>query len=396
MDPASAMQPSGILNEVQDERLLDLCSDLIRLNTVNPPGDELEAAEFLGRILRQAGVAVDIMRHTPTRASLVARLQGSGRVPALVYCGHLDVTPVGEEDWLCDPFAGRTVDGRLWGRGSSDMKSGVAAMVEAARVLACARLPLKGDLVLLLTCDEEGEGLGAGELADRADLAPAMALIIPEPTGNDVIVAEKGQLWLEITTRGKAAHGSMPHLGRNAIMMMVRLLSKLEKLQVPYAEHPLLGGFTGNVGTVHGGLRTNIVPQRCVVTMDLRTVPGQEHRTVVSQVERLISELSTEVPGFCATVKVLSDLRPVETPPQDPAVQLFCEVVAAVIGRRPVPRGVPYTTDAPLLVPVLQAPLIVCGPGDPDLAHQPNEYVEVDRLAESARILTLAALRFLT
>jgi succinyl-diaminopimelate desuccinylase len=375
MDPTSAMQPSEILSKVQDERLLDLCSDLIRLNTVNPPGDELEAAEFLGRILREDGVAVDVVRHTPTRASLVARLQGSGRVPPLVYCGHLDVMPVGEGDWLYDPFAGRSVDGRLWGRGSSDMKSGVAAMIEAARVLVDARLPLKGDLVLLLTSDEEGEGLGAYELAGRADLAPAMALIIPEPTGNDVIVAEKGQLWLEITTHGKAAHGSMPHLGRNAIMMMVCLLSKLEELQVPHVEHPLLGGFTSNVGTMHGGLRTNVVPERCVVTMDLRTVPGQEHRAVLAQVERLISELCTEVAGFSATVRILSDLCPVETSLQDPAVQSFCDVVAAVIGRRPVPRGVPYTTDAPILVPALQAPLIVCGPGDPALAHQPNEYV---------------------
>jgi succinyl-diaminopimelate desuccinylase len=188
----------------------------------------------------------------------------------------------------------------------------------------------------------------------------------------------------------------MPHLGRNAIMMMVCLLSKLEKLQVPHVEHALLGGFTRNVGTIHGGLRTNVVPERCVVTMDMRTVPGQEHCAIVAQVKRLISELSTEVSGFGASVKVLSQLCPVETSPQDPAVQSFCDVVAAVIGRRPVPRGVPYTTDAPILVPALQAPLIVCGPGEPALAHQPNEYVEVDKLAESARILTLAAVQFLT
>jgi succinyl-diaminopimelate desuccinylase len=386
-----------LLSRIEEAEVVSLCRDLVRLKSVNPPGDELEIAEYVAGILRKAGLAADVVPHTPTRASVVARLKGSGEVPALLYSGHLDVVPIGPtgEDWLYDPFGGEVAEGKLWGRGSTDMKSGVAAMIEAARVLAAAKLPLKGDLVLVFTADEEVGALGARELATRPDLAPAQAVVISEPSYNDVYVAEKGQFWLEITTYGKAAHGSMPHLGQNAIMMMVALLDKLDQLQVPYEEHPLLGGFTRSIGTIHGGLSTNIVPDCCVATVDLRTLPGQDHRMILRQVEDLIADLSRQLPGFRASVKVVIELCPVETSPQNAAVQSFCDVVAEVTGERPEPKGVPYGTDAAFLVPPLNAAMVLCGPGNPDLAHQLNECVEVDKLIESARIFTLAAAQFL-
>lgn len=389
------VRQDDLLSRVEEAEVVSLCRNLVRFKSVNPPGDELEIAQYVAHVLREAGLTVDVMSHTPTRASLVARLKGSGEVPALVYCGHLDVMPIGHEDWLYDPFRGELVEGKLWGRGSTDMKSGVAAMIMAAKVLASAKIHLKGDLVLVFTADEEVGGLGARELAARPDFAPAQAVVISEPSSNDIYVAEKGQLWLEITTYGKAAHGSMPHLGQNAIMMMVALLSKLQQLGVPYEEHPLLGSFTRSVGTIRGGLRTNVVPDRCVITLDQRTLPGQDHHAVVAQVENLFADLSRQLPDFRASVKVIADLCPVETSPQDPAAQSFCDIVAEVTGERPEPKGAPYTTDAAFLVPSLNAPMIICGPGDPDLAHRPNEYVEVDKLFESTGIFTLAAAQFL-
>jgi succinyl-diaminopimelate desuccinylase len=393
------MTPAGyedLLSRIQETEVVSLCRDLVRFKSVNPPGDELEIAEYVAGVLRQVGLTVEIVRHTPTRASVLARLEGSGEVPALLYTGHLDVVPVGAKEWLHHPFEGEVVEGKLWGRGSSDMKGGGAAMIAAAKILAAANLPLKGDLILAFTAGEEGEQLGATELAARPDLAPVQAVVVAEPSYNDVYVAEKGALWLKVTTYGKSAHGSMPHLGRNAIMMMVALLSELDSLVVPHEEHPLLGGFTRSINTIVGGVKTNVVPDRCEVTIDQRTVPGQDHGAIVNQVEELIADLGQQIPGFRASVEVINDRIPVATSPEEPVVQRFYNAVAKVVGKRPIPKGVNYYTDAVVFAPALNAPMIICGPGDPKLAHQPNEYVEVAKLVEAAKIFTLVAAQLLT
>lgn len=385
-----------LLSQIQEADVMNLCRDLVRFKSVNPPGDELEIAEYVAGVLRQAGLTVEMVRHTPTRASVLAWLRGSGEAPALFYTGHLDVVPVGAEEWQHDPFGGQVVEGKLWGRGSSDMKGGDAAMITAARILAAADLPLKGDLILAFTAGEESDLLGAAEIAARSDLAPLQAVVVAEPSSNDVYVAEKGTLWLKITTHGKTAHGSMPHLGQNAIAMMAALLSELDSLAVPHEEHPLLGGFTHSVNTIAGGVKTNVVPDRCQATIDQRTVPGQDQAAIVRQVEDLIADLRQRRPGFRASVEVLNDRPPLASSPAEPVIQRFYDVVAEVVGKRPVPRGVNYCTDAVEFVPAFKAPMIICGPGDADLAHQPNEYVEVAKLVEATRIFTLAAARLLT
>jgi succinyl-diaminopimelate desuccinylase len=386
----------NLLSRIQEAEVVSLCRDLVRFKSVNPPGDELEIAEYVAGVLREAGLTAEVVPHTPTRASVLARLKGSGEMPALLYTGHLDVVPVGAEEWLHDPFGGEVVEGRLWGRGSTDMKGGDAAMITAAKVLAAANLPLKGDLILAITAGEEGEQLGATELAARPDLAPVQAVVVAEPSYNDVYVAEKGVCWLKVTTHGKTAHGSMPHLGQNAIMMMIALLTELDSLAVPYEEHPLLGRFTRSINTIAGGVATNVVPDQCVVTIDQRTVPGQDHHAMPRQVEELIADLGRRLPDFRASVEVINDRIPVATSALEPVVQRFYDVVAEVTGERPVPKGVNYYTDAVVFAPALKAPMIICGPGDAKLAHQPNEYVEVEKMVEAAKIFTLAAAQLLT
>ena len=215
-------------------------------------------------------------------------------------------------------------------------------MIVAAEVLATAELPLRGDLILAMTAGEEIDSLGAHEVAAHPDIGPVQAVVIGEPSYNDIYIAEKGACWMEITTYGKTAHGSMPELGRNAIMMMVALLSELDRLSVPYEEHPLLGGFTRSVGTIEGGVKTNVVPDHCVVTVDQRTVPGQDHQAILRQVEELIADLSQRRSDFRASARLVNDRPPVETSPEEPVVQRFCDVVAEVTGERPVPRGVTY------------------------------------------------------
>jgi succinyl-diaminopimelate desuccinylase len=389
------MDEKKLLAAVREKDAIKFCQDLVRIKSVNPPGDELEAAEYVGFTLRKIGWEVEFLDHGPARASVLARLKGSGGKPPLLYNGHLDTVPVGAEKWIHEPFSAEIAEGKLWGRGASDMKGGLAAMMAAGKAVAEAKMDLRGDLILAATAGEEADSLGAKAIAALPGIGPVQAIVISEPSSNELFIAEKGALWLELTTYGKTAHGSMPEQGRNAVMMMVKLVEELEKLTISYRQHPLLGGFTRSVNTIAGGVKTNVVPDSCMVTIDMRTVPGQDHQTIVKQVEALISDLCRRVPEFNASVRVTNDNSPVETSPEEPMVRSFASVVTDVTGAKPTPKGVAYYSDAVAFVPVLKAPMILCGPGEARLAHQPNEYVEIEKLVQSATIFALAAARML-
>jgi succinyl-diaminopimelate desuccinylase len=390
------MKEVDLLNLVKESEVVEFCRELLKIKSVNPPGDELPAANYVAGKLKTFGLEVEVIPHSPNRASILARIRGSKQSPGILFNGHLDTVPVGVETWSQDPFGGVVAEGKIWGRGSADMKGGLAALMTAVKVIAEARLPLKGDLIFAATAGEEINSLGATVIASRGgDVGPLQAILIPEPSHNDLFVAEKGAFWLEMKTYGQTAHGSMPDLGRNAVMMMVQLIAKFEDLEIPFQIHPLLGGFSRSVNTISGGVKTNVVPDSCVATVDMRTVPGQDHMGILRRVEDLIRKLQSEVPGFKASAEVVNDRAPLETDANAPVVKSFSEVIAAVTGKKPVPKGTRYFTDGVVLSPAFKAPLLICGPGDAGLAHQPNEYVEIGKLVESARIYTLAALRFL-
>ncbi len=389
------MDIKGLINSAVEEEVVKLTQQLIQIKTINPPGDELPLAEYVSSYLKKVGLEVELINHSPNRASVLARLKSPRRKPGLLFNAHLDTVPIGNEKWIHEPFKGEVAEGRIWGRGSADMKGGLAVLMVAVKAIAEAQLPLQGDLILAVTAGEEVDSLGATTLSGREDIGPVQAVMIPEPSNNDVFIAEKGALWLEISTHGKTAHGGMPELGRNAVMMMIPLLTELQKMVFPFKEHPLLGGFTQSVNTISGGVKTNVVPDHCAVTVDMRTVPGQDHKAIVKQIENLISDLGKKIPDFKASVRVTNDRIPIESSPDEPVIQGFFEIVSEVTGERPVPKGVRYYTDAVAFVPVLKTPMIICGPGEAPLAHQPNEYVEISKLIQSLRIFTLAGVRFL-
>ena len=345
------MDEKKLIAAVREAEVVKFCQDLVRIKSVNPPGDELEAAEYVASTLKKIGLDAEVIKHSPSRGSVLARLKGSRQMPALLYNGHLDTVPVGAEKWTHEPFSGEIAEGKVWGRGASDMKGGLAAMMAAVKTLADAKVPLQGDLILAATAGEEADSLGAKVISTLPNLGPVQAVVISEPSSNEIFLAEKGALWLELTTTGKTAHGSMPEQGRNAIMMMVKLIDELEKRAIPYEQHPLLGGFTRSVNTVTGGVKTNVVPDSCVVTVDMRTVPGQDHRTIVKLIEDLIADLSRRFPEFRASVRITNDRAPVETSPEEPVFQSFAEVVTEVTGAQAIPKGVAYYSDAVAFVP---------------------------------------------
>jgi succinyl-diaminopimelate desuccinylase len=303
--------------------------------------------------------------------------------------GHLDTVPVSDAAWRFPPFEAAIHGGRLYGRGASDMKAGLAAMVAAAVAIRRAGVALAGDLVFAATVDEEVACRGARALVARG-LGPFQGVVIGEPSDLDVYVAEKGALWLEATLRGVAAHGAYPHLGRNAINAMARAVTALEGIELPQTLHPLLGGMTLNVGTIQGGTKTNIVADRCTVTLDIRTVPGQSHAEIVRAVERVLATTGLET-----EVRVVSDYPPIETPPDAELVQALVAEASAARGEPARVTGAFYFTDGAVFAPAWQVPVAICGPGAPETAHKPDEWVDLERVHQAARVYARTALRLL-
>jgi succinyl-diaminopimelate desuccinylase len=366
---------------------LELSRELLRRNTINPPGEERACAGHLGRLLENAGFAVRAYEYGPGRTSLVARLGGSPGRPPLCFAGHIDTVPLGATRWKCDPFAGEIADGRLYGRGSSDMKCGIAAFVTAALRLA-GRLRASPGLALVMVAGEETGCDGSRHLAAaNGALGEAGAIVIAEPTGNYPFVGHKGALWLHARATGVTAHGSMPERGVNAIYRGARAVAKLERFAFVEEPHPMLGSPTLNVGTISGGLNVNSVPDGVTIGIDIRTIPDQRHEELV---ERLSTYLGDEV-----TLTPMVDVEGVWTDPANPWVQEIFELTTANLGARPVARGAPYFTDAAALTPAYGGPpTVILGPGEMELAHQTDEYCRLDRLDQAVELYEEIARRW--
>ncbi len=366
---------------------VELTRDLLRFNTINPPGDERACARHLGRLLEEAGFAVTYHEFGERRTSLIARLGASAGTPPLCFTGHIDTVALGARPWGHDPFAGEIADGRLYGRGSSDMKSGVAAFVVAALGLA-GKLSASPGLVLAITAGEETGSQGAWHLAGLGGtLGRAGAIVVAEPSCNYPFVGHKGALWLHARTTGVTAHGSTPERGVNAIYKAARAVGKLEQFRFDAAAHPVLGSPTLSVGTISGGLNINSVPDAATIGVDIRTVPGQKRGALV---ERLAAYLGEEV-----TLETVADLDVVWTDPASPWVQQVFDIVTPILGERPGVRAATYFTDASALTPAYGAPpTVILGPGEVALAHQTDEYCLVERIERAVELYVEIARRW--
>lgn len=380
---------------VDRDLVTQLAQDLIRIPSVNPPGDEQPAAEYLAGRLDEAGLGVELQQLEPGRAQVVGRLRGEGD-GHLVLTGHLDVVPPGGQAWEHDPFGADMVDGRIYGRGSADMKGGVSAMAAALMTLAGSGFRPKADLILAATAGEEAGMFGAAAMVERQSLAGSRYLVVGEPSDLDVFIGEKGVMWLEIRALGRTAHGSMPWLGVNAVSYLARLIPRLEEYPFPWEESALLGRPTLSVNVIEGGNKTNVVPDVCRIEVDMRTVPGQDHGAILERIRAMASEVAGSFhDNLRVDVEVMNDKGPLETERGNTLVDAAVQAARAVRGREPTVGGVNYGTDAAYLGPGYGIPMIICGPGAPGMAHQPDEWVEVDQLVQAAQIYIELAQRLL-
>ncbi len=355
---------------------VELTQTLVRMDTINPPGNEAPAARYLGRLLEEAGLQVSYPRLAENRTGLIAVVPGSTSKLPLVFTGHLDTVPVGDAPWDFPPHGGQISNGRLWGRGASDMKSGVAAMAVTALHLA-AEPQGQGGVVFVFTTGEETGCEGALQMQASGALPRAAgALVVAEPTGNLPFLGHKGALWLECTARGKSAHGSMPDLGVNAIFKAARAATSLEHFFALAPAHPQLGKPTVNVGTFIGGTKINMVPDSARFQVDLRSVPGMAHAPLLEQIE---GHMGPDIEVTC-----LVDLPAVLTPAADAWIIRVFDVLERIQGHRPKPEYVNYFTDASVLTSALKKPpTLIMGPGEPSQAHKTNEYCDVEKIVKS-------------
>lgn len=359
---------------------LALTRDLVGIPSLNPPGNEEACARYLAQVLRDIGFDAHLREFGPGRFNLIADLPGAKPGRPIGFTGHLDTVPLGAADWKHDPYRGQIEGGKLYGRGTSDMKAGIAAFVAA-----CARcmteLRAGTGVQLLLTGGEETGCDGARAIASGPVelLRPLRLLLVGEPTANYPCIGHKGALWLSSVAIGKTAHGSMPEQGVNAIYKAVRAVERLSAFEMDQAAHPLMGLPTLNIGTFHAGFNINSVPDRAEFTIDIRTVPGMRHQCLCTRLQQFLTD---EI-----DLRPLVDVPALGTDAQDPIVRQVFSVCAPAHAAPIAEKSVPYFTDGSTLLPVTgNPPVIILGPGEPTMAHQTDEYCEVARLTESVEI----------
>ena len=367
-----------------NETILTLCQQLIRIDSSNPPGNELEAAKFCKAILDDIGFETQLLHHSDNRASLVAILKGLPAADTYLLVGHLDTVPSGDPaNWDYAPFNAEIHEGKIFGRGASDMKGGLTALLHAAGCLRGKKV--KNTIILALTADEESGCEGARAIVKLPQVRKAKLTIIPEPTSNDIAIAEKGALWLRITTKGKSAHGSMPDLGINAITEMVKFIDRLDLSAYEAEQHATLGKFTSSIDTINGGIKTNIIPDHCEITIDVRTLPGQDHEEILARIQQLIDKQATQSPNFVCSVETIINKPGIET---DPAQADAAGIIKVIKACKPDSQliGVNYYTDGAVIIPELDIPFLIIGPGDAGQAHSPNEKLDIDKLLQACEI----------
>ena len=365
----------------------ELLARLIGVETCDPPGGEVDIARLVQGYLQENGIEATFDEFQPGRANVLARVKGAGGRPGLIFSAHFDTVPVGAQPWSHAPFAAEVKDGRLYGRGASDMKSGMAAMISAVVAIKRSGDQLDGDLILAFSAGESSNCLGAKRMVENGDLKGAGHFLVSEPTSLGVLIAEKGALWLRLTAHGKGGHASADEgaatESRSAISRMMAALAILETVRFDVPDHPLLGAPGLTVGTIHGGSVVNMTPDLCEAEIDLRLVPGQDPDAVIAWLSGLI--------GDDIEVATIDYKPPVETAADHPFVGACIEACRQVTGDTPVPAGVSYYSDATVVCPALGLPMVILGPGELGMSGQTDEYVELDKLEQAVPIFERVA-----
>ena len=370
--------------KVTDEESKEILTRLVRVDTCQPEGNEARIISLITSLLSDA-----LECHEVTcglgRSSLAAKLPGKTDKGGIAFLGHVDTVACGDKkDWKFDPHEAKCVDGVLYGRGSADMKGGVAAMILAANRLAAMDEKPERPIYFCFTADEESGGLGVTSLEKQGWFDDIDEMIVCEPSDDRISFCEKGALWLRLQIWGVASHASQPYLGRNAVEYGIWFARKLRETVLDGRVHPILGSTTMAVTKFHGGNMTNIVPAEASLEIDIRTIPETSHDEILRAAEQLCQDMQRSYSNVAAELTVINNRPAIEC---DPASAFRGKIAAAAeeSGLSMEKQGHHFFTDASLVLPKHPIPFVIAGPGDDKQAHVLNENItlsSVTRFAE--------------
>lgn len=371
--------------EVTEDEAADLVSALVSIDSQNPPGRERECATYIHDTLEDWGLDTELV-HEPfaDRPQVIARVgRGEADAGTLVLNGHMDVVPPGDPDeWTRDPFGGEVDDGRVYGRGASDMKSGLAAAMFAGR--AAAHADLAGELVLTFAIGEETAEPGTKTLVEGLDADYGVVL---EPTELVVDTAGKGLAWYVADVAGESCHASGPHLGRNALAALLSIEDELAAYQERIGErsHELLGESLCTPTIARSGDKENVVPARAELTLDRRFLPSEDVEAIDREMDALFDPVRER--GFDVTVTRTRTYEPAEIPVDAPVAETFRRHASDVAGVATEPHAKRASTDQRNFVNDAGIPAIIWGPGTPEQCHTADEWARVDQVVEAVEVL---------
>jgi acetylornithine deacetylase/succinyl-diaminopimelate desuccinylase family protein len=353
---------------------IELTQELIRINSENPPGNEGEVAKFIKDFLDELKISTEIIEFEKNRFDVIASI-GNGK--GLMFNGHMDTVPVGG-NWKYDPFEGKIVEGKIYGRGASDMKGGIAAILTAVKNLSKEKFKKK--LLLTFVADEEVALKGSEYLIkNRKEIFKDVKYgIIGECTDIRIRIAQKGIVHVKVKFKGKAAHGSKPELGDNAIYKAADFIQELRKLieRLKNKKNPLLGSGTINVGTINGGTKINVVPDFCNIEVDRRIIPGETPNYAIKQIRKILKKLKLK-----ADIELETNSRlPMQLSKNLELIRILKSITKANL------VGESGYTEAELFYRDAGVPCVSFGPGTSELAHTANEYILIKNLKRATKI----------
>ncbi|WP_211237056.1 M20 family metallopeptidase [Aneurinibacillus terranovensis] len=401
------MSIDQVVSFVEEKEVVSLTQKLVQIPSVfkpeQPGGNEEQVARYLVDCLKGMGLSVYYEEVVPGRPNVIAVYDTGKPGKTILFEGHTDVVTEGDREmWSYDPFGAAIHGNRIYGRGSCDTKGNLAAAICAVKAVQRSKQSFGGKIILCIPCDEEGMMIGIKDFIRRGWAAGVDGAIICEPEENQICITQKGAMRAVLHVYGKMAHGAMPLTGINPNTKMARAIVAIEKLEQREKErlgcHPMLGwpSITPTIlqAPVKGEPQINVVPAQCMTTLDIRTVPGQDHHHIRQQLEDILLELSLADKDFRAGLDVIEERPWTLTNKEDAVVRAVAGSYQAITKKEPVYNGVPGATDGTFLHKA-GIPIVTTGAGDRHIPHHADEYVDIGQLVETTQLYARSALAFL-
>ncbi|NQU65581.1 MAG: M20 family metallopeptidase [SAR324 cluster bacterium] len=398
-----------LLGFIDKSELVGLTQDLIRIDSVIRPetgNTEAGVVRFIADWIRkELGVEPLIEEVVPGRENIIVTIDSGKPGPCLMFEGHTDVVSEGNRRlWHYDPFGGEIADGRIYGRGSCDMKAGLGVNLLTIKTMLKSGVEYRGSMKLGLLCDEEDLMLGVQDFIKRGHADDVDACLVPEPEENQLCLSMKGALRAVVKVSGKMAHGAMPLAGINPNISMARIILDFETFEKSEMERRGKDEYLGWPSVTFTVVQSppagepaqlNVMPAESVAYVDIRTIPGQNHEVIKTQLQDILNQLAASDPDFHASIEFIADKPVVSMEKDEPIVRISADAYRDITGKEPVYNGVPGATDGTYLRDLKGIPSLVNGPGPRHVPHQTDEYVEIEEVFEALQIYLLTTLRFL-